>query len=78
MYYKKPILFFIRASTKDKFMFCGKAKYFQHEEKDDDLIDLVLELTNFEDLVHHGNSSDDVSSASYMNIVTFRLSQVSI
>ena len=69
MYYRKSVLFFIRASTKDKFMFCGKAKYLQHEEKQGDLIDLVLELTSFDDLVHHSNLNSNGDNMTYMKIV---------
>ena len=69
MYYRKSVLFFIRASTKDKFMFCGKAKYLQHEEKQGDLIDLVLELTSFDDLVHHSNLNSNGDNMTYMTIV---------
>ena len=69
MYYKKPVLFFIRASTRDKFMFCGNVKYAQHEEKDGDLIDLVLDLKNFDALVASSMESDDDDTITYMKIV---------
>ena len=71
MYFKKTVLFFIRANTRDKFMYCGKAAYHRHKEKEDDLIDLILELTEFNDLVDHSTSSDEDGST-YMSIVASR------
>ena len=69
MYFKKTVLFFIRANTRDKFMYCGKAAYHRHKEKEDDLIDLILELTEFNDLVDHSANSDKEDGSTYMSIV---------
>ena len=68
MYFQKPVLFCIRASTRDKFMFCGQVNYFEHQEKEGDLIDVILELQNFNDLVTHSMNSDG-ESTTYMSIV---------
>jgi hypothetical protein len=62
------ILFFIRGSSNQKFMYCGKATYIEHEESEDDLIHLVLELTDYHALVDHGRDSQE-ENTTYMDIV---------
>ena len=47
--YRKAVLLFIRGSTKDKFTYCGSVSYCSHEEKED-LVNIVLELDDFETL----------------------------
>ena len=49
-------------------MYCGKATYIEHEESEDDLIHLVLELTDYHALVDHSRDSQG-ENTTYMDIV---------
>ena len=62
---RKSVLLFIRGSTKEKFTFCGECKYSAHEEKGD-LVDLLLELKNYDALFEKGH---DGEPSVYMNVV---------
>ncbi len=75
--FRKSVLLFIRGSTKHKFIFCGDCRCASHTERSDSLVNLVLELNQYEDLVSMDPSAeakedgeDDKGHSTYMRIVS--------
>jgi len=66
----KPILLFIRGSTKEKFFFCGDCKYVTHTGiEDGDRADLILEVLQFDKIQR------DDDQIGYLDIVTAHSSE---
>jgi hypothetical protein len=65
--YRKPVLLFMRGSTKGKFIHCGQCKCDSHRiNEENDLVNLVLELKQFEDL----KKDIDGDISAYMQIAS--------
>jgi len=64
----KPILLFIRGSTKEKFFFCGNCNYVMHAEiEDENRTDVILEVVQFDEIKR------DDDQIGYLDIVALHL-----
>jgi Ribonuclease D len=57
--YRKHVLLFIRGSSNDKFLYCGSVRHHSHFDQED-LVNVVLQLDDFETLTSHTANPDDI------------------
>ena len=66
---RKGVLLFMRGSSKEQFICCGKVSCHSHRQNEDnDLVHLVLELTQFDELKVNTEESSELSN--YMRVVS--------